>query len=733
MRCLMSVASLLVVWSTAGHARAESDWMIQYVDSPRWFADLTSRSLAVASDGCARIAYGGDHLYYAWEDEEGWHYETADPSPAVGRYAAVALDGEDRPHIAYHDELRGALKHAWYDGVWHVETVDDEGRAGWWCCIALDGAGSPHISYQADYTLRYARLEGSGWVIETVADSGSVGSYTGIAVDASGYPHISHYGNGSLHYVWRDGSGWHAEVVESGGWVGLYTSLALDSSGRPHISYGGGESWDLKYAWRGSDGWHIEVVDEEGGRGCSLVVDGEDNPRVGYVWGNRARYAWKSAGGWVSEIVNWMSPDWMTASLALGAGERPHLIYSHRLYSSGTYFSSIERARLGSSGWEIDAVDVRRRVGVSAAIALDDGGSPRIAYGSSDSLRYARYEEEGWHTCSVAYGSSAYGDVRLKISLALDEAGLPHITHWGDDRLRYVWKNAAGWQEEAVGDPGRGWYTSLKLDGQGEPCVSFYDYSKQDLQYARREGGTWIIQTVDSLGYVGGYTSLELDEGERPHIAYYDYTNERLKYAWGSGGEWRIEVVDDEGDVGSHCALALNGRGEACISYYDRARGDLKYAWRSGGGWRVARVDTLGDVGMHSSVAVDGDCGVHIAYHDASCLDLKYAYLEGGVGVEEGVQSVEVLRIDLVGRMPAVGEARMVVRAPREDAVTVAAYDLVGRRVRGVAEGRVGGSGLHPLKWDCRDDGGARVAGGVYVCTARAGSASSSVRLVVMR
>ncbi len=214
-------------------------------------------------------------------------------------------------------------------------------------------------------------------------------------------------------------------------------------------------------------------------------------------------------------------------------------------------------------------------------------------------------------------------------SLELDSNELPHISYYDETNgdLRYVDRFGSGWLITIVDSAGDvGLYTSLALDQFDRPHISYYKKSTGDLKYAYHDGNAFQITTVDHLRNTGLFTSMVLDSSDTPYISYYEKDLGALKFAVLNGTDWETYYLDDVGDVGLYTSIALDPDENPSISYYDKTRGDLKLIRFNGTAWQTPRIiDAGGDVGLYASLAIGNNGVPHISYFDKTKGDLKFA------------------------------------------------------------------------------------------------------------
>ena len=236
------------------------------------------------------------------------------------------------------------------------------------------------------------------------------------------------------------------------------------------------------------------------------------------------------------------------------------------------------------------------------------------------------------------------GYVGRQTSLTILPSGQPAISYFDftNEDLKYAWYDGSTWQTTTVDSVGNvGWYTSLAILPSGQSAISYWDFTNTDLKYAWYDGNVWQSTIVDSNGQVGSYTSLVVLPSGYSAISYLDSTNGDLKYAWYDGSTWETATVDSTGWVGQHTSMAILPSGYPAISYYDATNKDLKYAWYDGSAWETTTVDSTGIVGVSTSLAILPSGYPAISYYDATNKDLKYAWYDGSTWQTATVDSTK--------------------------------------------------------------------------------------------
>jgi len=291
-------------------------------------------------------------------------------------------------------------------------------------------------------------------------------------------------------------------------------------------------------------------------------------------------------------------------------------------------------ATYDGTSWVGETVDLSDNVGHYTSLFIDSNDHPHISYYDAyyGTLKYARNLGGGWEAYTIDKWWSASEEFGAEGILPSDRVPLDGYASPRD------------WQSEPTGlaetvnpeaytavisdTKGVGLYTSIALDANGNPYISYYDAVNGDLKCARMVLGNWYVNTVDASGVTGMYTSIAVDDSSpvKIYISYYDYTNGNLRYAVWNGSNWSRITADATGNVGQYTSLALDTNNKVRISYYDVTNKDLKYAYWTGSTFVASKVDGTGiDAGMYTSIALKEGRTPHISYYDATHGRLRYA------------------------------------------------------------------------------------------------------------
>jgi hypothetical protein len=227
-------------------------------------------------------------------------------------------------------------------------------------------------------------------------------------------------------------------------------------------------------------------------------------------------------------------------------------------------------------------------------------------------------------------------------SMALDSAGNPVISYYDktNDDLRVLHctnPDCSGTQSPQSPDTtgAVGLFSSLVLDGAGNPVIAYYDDTNDDLRVLHCTNpdcsGTQTPQSPDTTGDVGRFPSLALDSAGNPVIAYYDNTNDDLRFLHCTNPDCSLPQTprspDTTGDLGQYASMALDGSGNPVVAYFDDTNGDLRILHCTNpdcsGTQSPQSPDGAGRVGLYSSLVLDRAGNPVVSYQDDTDGNLR--------------------------------------------------------------------------------------------------------------
>lgn len=496
------------------------------------------------------------------------------------------------------------------------------------------------------------------WNLSTVEDSMTFIDMTDRSArfDVGGNAHIA-FGGDHLYYARWEASNntWITRVVDSSPNVGSHASIAVDNQGNPRIAYYDGTNGTLKFAFSQDRGftWNFPVTVDLPNP-SSLPAPAPEGPFFedvlrqnlrSYPWGDR-RLQEESAAG----------PDTAQAdgvgkytSIAVDSQNRVHI----------SYYDSVERglkyARWDGVNWFIETVDSNPAdfgydVGRYSSIAVDSINRPHISYMDEkyDGLKYAYNYGGGWELQEIDSRQAPNFRFGGFTSLILDKNDNPHISYqeWENLELKYATLSSNGncgpgnsWVCRVVDNSeNTGWYSSIAITSSGERMISYYNGKYGYLEFTNSTNGRdWNLYTIYADGDSGQYSSITTNPSGYPGVSFYSAGTGKMSFMRWNGSNWITTHLLTAGELGPYPSLGISPFNVPFIGYFNDIGDIFKLASNVNSGWYGTVLKE--GVGTYSSTKINSAGDPRIALYDFTKGDLVFAYASGGAWYFQTVDS----------------------------------------------------------------------------------------------
>lgn len=626
-----------------------SEWLVSTLDSPRYFKNLSNRSLTIDKNNHIHIVYGGDHLYHTYYDGRGWLSEVVDEEPSTGWYANISIDKNNFIHIVYYDSKNMVIKYATnLNNKWEISTIGHIEIDTYYnttnpLSLALDSKGGLHIVYCDEKEERITYLTNSlgTWQSQIIENLKWISTpcSVSIAVDFYDKIHISYYNSVSenLKYATNLSGIWKTEVVDNSKGSGINNYILVNREKEIHIFYFDYNSKDLKYAVNRSGIFRIETILKQGMVGMLPVAAIDPSGKLHILYYNENNsliyYLTKNNNEWFSEVIDSAITN---TSIAVDLNGKVLISYIDNNYI-------LKNASKEGKSWKITELDTSAMVGEYNQVFFDEKNRLNIIYmnyfyNSDKKFIHLTRELDVWLKQDFEFklSNNIYSIYIVKKNLYVlySENKMYKLAQYVNNK----------WDITDIVKDDKDDTISIAIDYDSKPYIAYTDNYTYKISYAKVEAhelyfmslvdGEWKREFVAQDRYNYGKAYISLDSLQQPHliwlIFYSSNTEDKtiIHHIYKDSGEWVIQPIDTSTPI-NLISYVIDRDDKIHLTYCDSTY--LKYATNKSGNWEIVYVPNAQCKNIsEKSIILDQYNRIHIAYisNEEGCLNLATKFLD---------------------------------------------------------------------------------------------------------